>query len=162
LDGGGTRGVLTIAYLKAIQARIQALNPASRIPHPHEMFDIICGTSTGGIIAMLLGAQCRSIADTEYLYDDFIGKIFSSKSSLKLVTEQAAYDERAFEQILYQMAGNMLLLDSNIYDCSRVFCVSTMVNSNPPQTKVWRNYNYPPGQHSRYPGKQEGVEEGAQ
>jgi Patatin-like phospholipase len=26
------------------------------------------------------------------------------------------------------------------------------VNNNPPQAKVWRNYNYPPGQRSRYPG----------
>jgi hypothetical protein len=28
----------------------------------------------------------------------------------------------------------------------------TQVNNNPPQAKVWRNYNYPPGQRSRYPG----------
>ena len=26
------------------------------------------------------------------------------------------------------------------------------MNNNPPQAKVWRNYNYPPGQRSRYPG----------
>lgn len=147
LDGGGTRGVLTIAYLKEILARVGRDDVV-----PSDYFDIICGTSTGGIIAMLLGAQRRSIDETETLYDDFIGKIFSTKSNLKLVTEQAAYDETELEKILYKMCGESLLLDSNQHDCSRVFCLSTQVNSYPPGTKVWRNYNYPPGQQSRYPG----------
>ena len=50
------------------------------------------------------------------------------------------------------MCGEQLLLDSNQYDCPRVFCVSTKVNTYPPATKIWRNYNYPPGQQSRYLG----------
>jgi len=44
------------------------------------------------------------------------------------------------------------MLDSNQNDCSRVFCVSTNLNTNPAQPQIWRNYNYPPGQRSRYPG----------
>jgi patatin-like phospholipase/acyl hydrolase len=101
---------------------------------------------------MLLGAQRRSVDETETLYDDFIGKIFGSKSNLRLVTEQAMYDETELEKILYKMCGDQLLLDSNQNECPRVFCLSTKVNNNPPQTKIWRNYNYPAGQSSRYPG----------
>ena len=37
-------------------------------------------------------------------------------------------------------------------NCPRVFLVSTKVNVNPPTPMLWRNYNYPPGQRSRYPG----------
>ena len=116
------------------------------------MFDMICGTSTGGIIAMLLGAQRATVAETEVLYDTLIDKIFGQRSNLRLVTEQAAYDERDWEKILYELCGDQLLLDSNQHDCPRVFCTSTKVNVNPPQTKVWRNYNHPPGLNSRYPG----------
>lgn len=146
LDGGGTRGVLTIALLKELFKRL----PGDL--QPHDVFDIICGTSTGGIIAMLLGGQKRSIAESEFLYDEFIGKIFSQKSNLKFVREQAFYDESGFEKILEQMCGDQLILDSNQQECPRVFCVSSKLNSYPPETMIWRNYNYPTGVKSRYPG----------
>ena len=86
------------------------------------------------------------------MYDNFIQKVFGKKSNLKLVSEGASYSENELEQVIYSMCGEELLLDSNQFDCPRVFCLSTKVNTNPPQTKVWRNYNYPPGQKSRYPG----------
>ena len=43
-DGGGTKGVLTISILKELMRMVDDGDP-------HEMFDMICGTSTGGIIA---------------------------------------------------------------------------------------------------------------
>lgn len=119
--------------------------------YPHEVFDIICGTSTGGIIAVVLGTQCRRVDETEAMYDDFIEKVFGKKSNLKLVSEQALYDANELEKILYSIVGDELFIDSNRNDCSKVFCVSTKV-STIPQTQIWRNYNYPQGQNSRYVG----------
>lgn len=145
LDGGGTRGVLSIALIKELMKRIGK-------QHPHEVFDIICGTSTGGIIACLLGLQMRSIQETETLYDDLIDRVFGKKSNLKLVSEQAMYDELEFERILYSLCGEELLLDSNRNNCARVFVASTKVNNNPPIIQLWRNYNYPPEQRPRYTG----------
>jgi patatin-like phospholipase/acyl hydrolase len=145
LDGGGTKGVLSIALVKELMQRIGN-------DRPHEVFDIICGTSTGGIIAGLLGLQMRTIQETEILYDDLIDRIFSKRSNLKLVSEQALYDENEFERILYALCGEELLVDSNRNNCARVFFVSTKVNNNPPLIKLWRNYNYPPDQQSRYTG----------
>lgn len=145
LDGGGTRGVLSIALIKELMKRIGK-------QYPHEVFDIICGTSTGGIIACLLGLQMRSIKETETLYDDLIDRVFGKKSNLKLVSEQALYDEIEFERILYSLCGEELLLDSNRNNCARVFVASTKVNNNPPIIQLWRNYNYPPEQRPRYTG----------
>eukprot|EP01036_Dinobryon_divergens_P024861 gene24861-33349_t len=136
LDGGGTRGVLSISYLKEI------FKQSATSKQPHEFFDIICGTSTGGIIAVMLGSQRLRLPETEALYDRFIDR----------VTEQAFYDETELENVLYEIVKDDLMLDSNQNDCCRVFCISTKVNNNPPQTQLWRNYNYPPGQSSRYPG----------
>jgi hypothetical protein len=185
-DGGGTRGVVSVALLKEIFRRIQSLevkatlsskkraseqlkerrrdignNPLPLtgveallpLPKPCDYFDIICGTSTGGIIAMLLGAQCHSIEETEQLYDDFIEQIFKQKSNFKLVTNKAFYDEKAFEEIIYKMCGDSILLDSQHQpSCTNVFCVSTQINANPPKTFLWRNYDYPEGSKSRYSG----------
>ena len=43
LDGGGTRALLTIEMLKEVERQT-----GRRV---HELFDVIAGTSTGGILA---------------------------------------------------------------------------------------------------------------
>jgi calcium-independent phospholipase A2-gamma len=139
-----TRGVLSVAILREICTRVGK--------QPFEMFDIICGTSTGGIIAVLMGSKKMSVTETEHLYDEFIDKVFGKKSNVKLVTEQASYDELEFEAILSRQLGDEQFIDTVRNDCAKVFCVSTRVNTIP-TTHIWRNYNYPPGSTgSRYGG----------
>ena len=106
----------------------------------------------GAIIAALLGLQMHSVSATEKLYDDLIDRIFGKKSQYKLISEQASYDENEWEKILCALTGEEMMVDSNRYNSSRVFMVSTKLNHNPPQTQIWRNYNYPPGVSSRYEG----------
>jgi len=48
LDGGGIRGALGAAYLTALEEQLQARGGGAL----HEYFDLIAGTSTGGIIAI--------------------------------------------------------------------------------------------------------------
>ena len=61
LDGGGVRGISSLYILKEIMAQVsrqQAFDnsnePKSK-PRPCDIFDMICGTSTGGLIALMLG-----------------------------------------------------------------------------------------------------------
>ena len=79
LDGGGVRGISSLLLLKKIMDRVREerdlqghveVEPSSKNPgnnkqlrsiRPCEYFDLICGTSTGGLIAILLGRlQCVS------------------------------------------------------------------------------------------------------
>ncbi len=144
-DGGGTRGVLSIALLKEVLKRANKSNP-------YELFDIICGTSTGGILAALLGTERTSVEEAERLYDSLIDKVFGRKSNFKLVSSQAFYDENEFESVLYSIVGDEILIDSRSDDdTTSTFFVSTKVNTIP-QAQIWRNYNYPNGQNLRYPG----------
>ena len=61
LDGGGVRGISSLYILKELMAqtaRQQAVdrpNDPKSVPRPCEVFDMICGTSTGGLIALMLG-----------------------------------------------------------------------------------------------------------
>jgi patatin-like phospholipase/acyl hydrolase len=61
LDGGGVRGISSLYILKELMAqaaRQQAVdrpNEPRSVPRPCEVFDMICGTSTGGLIALMLG-----------------------------------------------------------------------------------------------------------
>ena len=49
MDGGGIRGIIAAAILEALRAQIGR--------ELHEVFDLISGTSTGGIIALGIGTK---------------------------------------------------------------------------------------------------------
>ncbi|XWW94394.1 hypothetical protein V2A60_002337 [Cordyceps javanica] len=57
LDGGGVRGLSTLFILKGIMARLNHERKETGLPSakPCEVFDLIGGTSTGGLIAIMLG-----------------------------------------------------------------------------------------------------------
>jgi patatin-like phospholipase/acyl hydrolase len=60
LDGGGIRGLSSLFVLKELMAQVEReraeVGPPPAEPlRPCEVFDLICGTSTGGLIALMLG-----------------------------------------------------------------------------------------------------------
>jgi patatin-like phospholipase/acyl hydrolase len=55
LDGGGVRGLSSLLILREIMEEIQRRNGSLDVPLPCEYFDLIGGTSTGGLIAVMLG-----------------------------------------------------------------------------------------------------------
>lgn len=62
LDGGGIRGESQLHMLKELMVQVQselALSNQSStqrgLVKPCEFFDLICGTGTGGLIALMLG-----------------------------------------------------------------------------------------------------------
>jgi patatin-like phospholipase/acyl hydrolase len=63
LDGGGMRGILTIQLLKKLEEK-------AGIPC-YELFDMVSGTSTGGIIAGLI-TMGHTLNDIETMYIDFL------------------------------------------------------------------------------------------
>jgi patatin-like phospholipase/acyl hydrolase len=55
LDGGGVRGLSSLLMLREIMEEIERKTDAEETPRPCEYFDLIGGTSTGGLIAIMLG-----------------------------------------------------------------------------------------------------------
>jgi patatin-like phospholipase/acyl hydrolase len=60
LDGGGVRGISSLYILKELMDQVKRQqaddNLSETIPdlRPCNVFDLICGTSTGGLIALML------------------------------------------------------------------------------------------------------------
>lgn len=70
LDGGGMRGILTIQLLKKLEE-------TAGIPC-HQLFDMVSGTSTGGIIAGLI-ATGHNALQIETLYIDLVTQVFDKR-----------------------------------------------------------------------------------
>jgi len=73
MDGGGMKGLATVKILKEIEK-----GTGKRI---HEMFDLICGTSTGGMLAVALGIKLMTLDKCEEIYKK-LGECMHTKEML--------------------------------------------------------------------------------
>ncbi|KFY32151.1 hypothetical protein V493_00462, partial [Pseudogymnoascus sp. VKM F-4281 (FW-2241)] len=82
LDGGGVRGLSTLYILKSIMDRLnhERKKTASLPPvKPCEVFDLIGGTSTGGLIAIMLGRLEMDVDECIAAYSDLAAAVFGEK-----------------------------------------------------------------------------------
>ncbi|KAL2022760.1 hypothetical protein VTK56DRAFT_4576 [Thermocarpiscus australiensis] len=88
LDGGGVRGVSSLLILDEIMVKIQEMHGLPEIPKPCEFFHMIAGTSTGGLIAIMLGRLRMSTKEALQEYDNCAARIFSSKNRKFSISER--------------------------------------------------------------------------
>jgi patatin-like phospholipase/acyl hydrolase len=109
IDGGGIRGIIPAMVLAELEARTG--RPAA------ELFDLVAGTSTGGIIACALGTG-RPAAEIVRLYLDEGPEIFSRSLVRRLTTAGGLLDERydddALDAALDAYLGSATLGDSRV------------------------------------------------
>ncbi|KAL0321142.1 UNVERIFIED_CONTAM: Phospholipase A I [Sesamum radiatum] len=163
MDGGGMKGLATVKILKEIER-----NTGKQM---HELFDLICGTSTGGMLAVALGIKEMSLERCEGIYKE-LGKVVfaaapspkdneaatwrekldqlykSSSQSFRVVVHGSKHSADEFERLLKEMCGDDdgdLLIESAVKRIPKVFVVSTLVSVAPAQPFIFRNYQYPAG-----------------
>lgn len=73
LDGGGVRGLSSLLVLKQLMESLDPIKP----PKPCEYFDMIAGTSTGGLIAIMLGRLQMSVDECINEYKKLSSKVFT-------------------------------------------------------------------------------------
>src|SRR5579859_3608335 len=80
IDGGGVRGLSALIILREIMEEIMRREEMTRTPLPCEYFDLIGGTSTGGLIAIMLG-RLRMVLniDRDKMLIDFSASTIASK-----------------------------------------------------------------------------------
>ncbi|KAK9706439.1 hypothetical protein RND81_07G124600 [Saponaria officinalis] len=167
MDGGGMKGLATVKMLKELEK-----GTGKQI---HEMFDLICGTSTGGMLAVALGIKLMTLEKCEEIYKKLGKLVFaepvskdneavtwrekldqiykSSSQRFRVAVHGAKHSADQFERLLKEMCadedGN-LLIDSAVKRIPKVFVVSTLVSVVPAQPFVFRNYQYPAGTSEMY------------
>ncbi|KAI0888236.1 uncharacterized protein GGS22DRAFT_95044 [Annulohypoxylon maeteangense] len=102
LDGGGIRGIVELQTLKAIE---RILGPKLPIQY---FFDLIVGTSTGGIIALGLGVNNWTVDECIRNFKDLCGQAFKPREmigipllqNLAVLNHGSMYKTRPFEALL--------------------------------------------------------------
>jgi len=142
LDGGGTRGITAISSMRSIVDALGGIEVC-------DAFDIIAGTSTGAIIAFLVGLRRESSVMARKRYDKLIKKIFvkSALSAPMLLLTTATYDESPFNQVMKSiLRDNSMLASRADPRVPLVFAVSSNMSRTPTQLCLLRNYNYSGGE----------------
>jgi uncharacterized protein len=101
LDGGGIRGILTIQLLKALEK--QAGAPC------HRIFDMVAGTSTGGIIAGLIAAG-KTAFEIDALYEKLVSKVFVRRDFFaNQFVNPPAWSKASYRRLLKELLGDVSL-----------------------------------------------------
>lgn len=125
LDGGGLRGIFTAAVLSEAE---DAFGDAFRMS-----FDLIVGTSTGGIIALGL-ASGRSCKEMLAFYRDLGPKVFGApRGRLRRIT-RPKYDRSRLDELLRGEFGETAIMN----DLSIPTCITAyeLVRGTP---RVWKD-----------------------
>ncbi|XP_066525386.1 calcium-independent phospholipase A2-gamma [Hoplias malabaricus] len=149
IDGGGTRGLVALQTLN----RLENLTGKPI----YQLFDYICGVSTGAILAFMLGVFQIPLPECEALYRKLGSDVFKQNvivGTVKMGWSHAFYDSQIWEEMLKERMGASLMIDTaKDPDCPKVAAVSTIVNRGLPlKAYVFRNYNFLPGVRSHYLG----------
>lgn len=128
IDGGGIRGLFPAQYLANIEEATGK--------HINEFFDLIVGTSTGGIIALGLsvGIPARQIAE---LYEDKAKEIFKPTLSNRIFKKfgmvfKNSYTNKALINLLKSTFEGKKMRDADV-----MLCI-TSVNHDKAKPKVYK------------------------
>lgn len=108
IDGGGMKGVFPAKYLSDIEEQVG--KPI------HQYFDLIAGTSTGGIIALGL-ANDISAKDILELYLKRGKDIFGNRRTILPFSKDSHYENDGLIQVLQETFGDKLLKEVNTMVC---------------------------------------------
>jgi uncharacterized protein len=144
LDGGGTRGIISIAFLERLEALLRARHPDRPGLLLSDYFDLIGGTSTGAIIAAGL-ALGMEVAEVRRIYADLAPRVFR-RSAWRAWALQSRFSDAPLLALLREHLGHRAMDSPGIRTglailTKRLDTGSPWVVSNSPGAMYW---NTPP------------------
>ncbi|KAL9097592.1 MAG: hypothetical protein Q9165_000488 [Trypethelium subeluteriae] len=109
---GGMRGIVELEALKAIERELGGGIPI------RSLFDMVVGTSTGGIIALGLGVKCWSVDEALHYFETMCRKAFTPRKGTELwgigpvieAYHHSKYETKPLEDSLKEIFSNDELL----------------------------------------------------
>ncbi|KAH8708402.1 phospholipase, patatin family protein [Phaeosphaeriaceae sp. PMI808] len=124
LDGGGVRGLSTLQILKQLMYTIDPESP----PKPCDYFNMIGGTSTGGLIAIMLGRLQMTVDECIDAYVSLSDRIFQKRRHRRFDSDEL---EWMIKGIVRQgLVEDALLMDAPNVKCKVFVCRATLVASS--------------------------------
>ncbi|KAI1846846.1 hypothetical protein JX266_007067 [Neoarthrinium moseri] len=112
LDGGGVRGLSSLIILHEIMRAVQTLECSDALPLPCNYFDFMIGTSTGGLIAIMLGRLRMSVEECIKEYLRLSNRIFRPKRYIR------AYSAKKFRQAVEEVVAKQCGCHGNPRSCT--------------------------------------------
>ncbi|KAJ7438604.1 hypothetical protein FB451DRAFT_159273 [Mycena latifolia] len=135
LDGGGAGALSELLILDRIMYQIQAILGSDTTPAPCDYFEIIGGSGTGGIIALMLGRLRMSIAASISAYEKLQPKSKSGSA------EQ--FKASQLEKVLRQIFREQKMKDVRSHACKTFVCAMHESNMNAGIPELFRSYDTP-------------------
>ncbi|XP_006457717.1 hypothetical protein AGABI2DRAFT_190154, partial [Agaricus bisporus var. bisporus H97] len=145
LDGGGIRGLSELLIIKKVMHRLMfeenekrkknSQEPLSVLPKPCDYFDLIGGTSTGGIIALMLGRLRMDVDTAIERYNDLAKKVFSTPKRWGDGAFKSTTLEEAMKSVVKTVTGDSEspLIESDPAGVCRTFvCAKNAHNMDSP------------------------------
>lgn len=153
IDGGGIRGIIVMELLRKLEKMTNR--------KIFELFDLVCGVSTGAILVCALAAGKNLTLDEAInLYKKISIRMFHKPSTLdkltaasRLVSTHAYYDVDLWESLIKKHVGYQRIIDtSKLLNVPKFCCVSTTICDEHIDAHVFRNYSFPLNAQSVYAG----------
>jgi predicted acylesterase/phospholipase RssA len=126
IDGGGIKGLYTAKILQNLEEEYDC--------HLADKFDLICGTSTGGIIALALSIKIPAKEIVDFYKTDgpaifhYTSKFGRGLAYFKQLLIQSKYSSKNLEAALTKVFGDKRMKDAQTFLCVPSFNVSTGEN----------------------------------
>lgn len=115
IDGGGIRGIFPAMILAEYEAKLKSEGVANW--QVYQNFDLICGTSTGGIMAIALGLGIPAKEIYE-MYLNNADKIFGNKKGFLRQIWASAHERTALEELVKEtFAAAFSGVNPRLQDC---------------------------------------------
>ncbi|KAJ7115726.1 acyl transferase/acyl hydrolase/lysophospholipase, partial [Mycena epipterygia] len=135
LDGGGAGALSELLILDRMMYRTKTEGQLDAIPSPCECFELIGGSGTGGIIALMLGRLRMSVKEAILAYNSL-----RPQSKIGFAEEfQASKFEEALENIFNQEK----MEDISPNACKTFVCAMNQMNMNAGIPTLFRSYDTP-------------------
>jgi len=144
LDGGGIRAMIQLRVLKILEDRIGLDIPIQ------EFFDLIVGTSGGGIVGLAIGERNMRLPDATKMFREFSRRAFQARRGANIpllgtlirVRHHSRYETHGLEDALKESFGSELLFGGSrqVQSPSRCKVAVTTTDTNE-HAKLLANYN---------------------
>ena len=98
VDGGGVRGLVPLRVLQNLKKRTKQ--------EPHQLFDLICGSGTGGVLAILLGLLKVPVDECVDLYKELGKEVFEVgwfRMIKNVATDRARFSSETLERCMKEV-----------------------------------------------------------